>query len=237
MERFAAKHVEYHESGNQVRGDDWDSNEGPPFQLLTNGIPSSILNGYYKYDATVPKCIKTKKLIRGFPKLDGQKGWKAKLKFSVIPMRGWAVSENPIVYDVVKYTTYDDFNGRVLKELNFPKDIRKRGNFRDVCELFQNQDMVMRAYFEGFVPPGYGNRYSFDKVKEYIICQSFLCGSPVSCVESKELKSGTQKIFRCTKKCADGAEKCPFGFNLKSDFRGYYIDCQSNTCCKWHLCD
>jgi len=235
------KLVKDHESGNQVRGDDWDSNEGPPFQLLTNGIPGSILNGYYKYGATVPKCNKTKKLIRGCAKLDGQKGWKAQLKFSVIPMREWAVSQNPIVYDVAwsrdEFEAGGGFNGRTCLELNFPKNIRERGDFRDVCELFQNQDTVMRAYFEGFVPPGYGNRYSFDKVKEYIICQSFLCGSPVSCVESKDLKSGTQKIFRCTKKCADGAKKCPFGFILKSDFRGYYIDCQSDTCCKWHLCD
>ena len=227
------KLVKDHESGSQVRGDDWDSNEGPPFQMLTSGIPGHILNG--DYYAEVASCNKTKKVIRGCAKLEGRKGWKAQLKFPVNEMWKDEVSENPVVYDIVWQTEHRIYQ-RFMKQLSFPKDIKTHGTFKDVCELFQNKKNIERAYFQGFYPPGYGNRYSFDKVKEYIICQSIVCGSPVNCFLSKDLKSGTQKIFRCTKKCADG-KRCPFGFVLKCDFRGYYIDCQSSQCCKWHLCD
>mmetsp|Transcript_37408 Transcript_37408/g.89616 ORF Transcript_37408/g.89616 Transcript_37408/m.89616 type:complete len:653 (-) Transcript_37408:34-1992(-) len=238
------KLVSDYELGTPIRGDDWDSNDGPPFQILNTGIPSSILNSDSACNIinSAPKP-RQKKVIRGFAKLNGQKGWKANLFFPVNPVWESDLSENPIIYDVAWYKKYPK---RGVERLGFPRERGGRHSFRrssyavftnlvDVCELFQNEKKIARAYFKGFVPPGYGNKYSYDKVKEYIICQSISCGSPLSCVETKELKSGTQKLFRCTKVCADG-KKCPFGFVLGSDFRGYYIDCHSR-CCKWHICD
>ena len=149
------KLVKDYESGNPVRGDDWGSNEGPVFQQLNSGIPSSILNGYYNYGAKVPTCDKSKKLIRGCAKLTREKGWKAKLKFPVGLMREREFSENPIVYDIAWYKK----NERRIKELNFPKDIRRirqyGAAFEDVCEFFQNKEDIVRAYFVGFIPPGF----------------------------------------------------------------------------------
>ena len=209
------------------------------------------MNGYYtEYrlhvgaktrDLTsIPICDKTKKQIRE-GKFKGHQGWKGQLFFEVDIMNAVTLKhEHPIEYELLWTRSSNHWKfPRYHKNLGFPsKDLDGSSIVQEeVCRLFENEETPrkVRAYFQGFFPPGYGNQYSFDRIKEYIRCQSMLCGSPVTCVKTRQTKTGTQKLFRCTEMCPDGKSKCPFKFLLQCDFRGYYIDFTSQ-CCKWHLC-
>ena len=180
-----------YESGNQIRGDDWDSNEGPPFQLLNNGIPATILNGYHtEYRlhvgaktrdlVSIPICDKTKKQIRE-GKFQGHQGWKGQLFFEVDIMNAVTLKhEHPIEYELLWTRSSNHWKfPRYHKNLGFPsKDLDGSSIVQEeVCRLFENEETPrkVRAYFQGFFPPGYGNQYSFDRIKEYIRCQSMLC--------------------------------------------------------------
>ena len=114
----------------------------------------------------IPDCDKTKKVIRGSGKLNGQRGWKGQLFFKVDLMSEERLGrEHPIQYDVhwridQKWAGPGEYPSGVCwypKKLGFPCHHLRPNNLQtEVCGLFEDEETpgIVQAYFK-LPPPGY----------------------------------------------------------------------------------
>ena len=167
-----------------------------------------------------------------------RKGWKDSIVLQMIPMKFRDNLEDLNPYsreqrlDVCSYIGYS---------INYPRSSRSDNLlFQDVVhdELL---DRTYRLYFSSrsFPPPSNlddgGNSIEFVKLKCHIreVARVFCNGG------SKE-----ERVFTCSSnyKREHNQPSCPFGFTVKWDKYGFYIDLLSHphryTCrgCPWHCC-